>query len=597
MPPAREAPTRPRDVDVSIVVFDQDETTLAALLASLGAAHARPLRKHLYIQDNGSREAFAALRPAGGAFETVSVERSPRNLGFGAAHNANAARARSEFFLVLNPDCELEAGVLDELLDVAQSSPPDVAAWELRQLPYEHPKAYDPASLETRWVSGAATLFRRRAFDEAGGFDPRIFLYAEDVDLSWRLRARGWRLTYQPRLAVTHRTYRHAGEVKPLQVTEGVLSNLCLRARHGGPLETLRGLARAAREIAGPRSFRGRRRGIARAVLRFAGLWPHFARTRCANPPALGHRFVGWDFEAHREGAFHAMTGSRERRSRARPLVSILIRTTGRPQLLRQALASCAHQTYRDLEVIVVEDGPALSREVAQSFADRLQLVYRATGERRGRAAAGNLALATARGEWLNFLDDDDLFFADHVEVLLDAALASGCPAAYGLAWEARTRTVDAALGVYEEVSVRTRHHEPFDRLALWHHNYLPVQSVLFHRRLYERHGGFAEDMEQLEDWNLWTRYSLEDDFAMVAKTTSKYRVPDDPREEAERHARLELAYVDAVARQAHMRCPLSPRRISEMAAQFARRRRLLARIEARFPRAGRALRRVRALD
>ena len=38
-----------------------------------------------------------------------------------------------------------------------------------------------------------------------------------------------------------------------------------------------------------------------------------------------------------------------------------------------------------------------------------------------------------------------------------------------------------------------------------------------------------AVDMDQLEDWNLWTRYTLEDDFVMVDKTTSKYRVPADP--------------------------------------------------------------------
>ena len=51
---------------------------------------------------------------------------------------------------------------------------------------------------------------------------------------------------------------------------------------------------------------------------------------------------------------------------------------------------------------------------------------------------------------------------------------------------------------------------ERFDRITLWHHNFLPIQAVLFSRRLYERHGGFAEDMDQLEDWNLWTRFTLE---------------------------------------------------------------------------------------
>jgi hypothetical protein len=117
-----------------------------------------------------------------------------------------------------------------------------------------------------------------------------------------------------------------------------------------------------------------------------------------------------------------------------------------------------------------------------------------------------------------------------------------------------------------------TRHRHPFDRLTLWHHNFLPIQAVLFHRRLYERHGGFAEDMDQLEDWNLWTRYTLEDDFVMVEKTTSKYRVPAEASVAAERQALLDRAYADALERQRAMRVTFSPREISEMADAYARR-------------------------
>ena len=72
--------------------------------------------------------------------------------------------------------------------------------------------------------------------------------------------------------------------------------------------------------------------------------------------------------------------------------------------------------------MVVIEDGPERSRAVVEEFRDRVRLRYRATGKRLGRARAGNLALAEATGEWLNFLDDDDVLFADHVEVLVDTA-------------------------------------------------------------------------------------------------------------------------------------------------------------------------------
>jgi len=93
----------------------------------------------------------------------------------------------------------------------------------------------------------------------------------------------------------------------------------------------------------------------------------------------------------------------------------------------------------------------------------------------------------------------------------------------------------------------------------------------MFHRRLFEQHGGFDEDMDQLEDWNLWTRYTLENDFVLVEKTTSKYRVPADSRIAADRQALLDRAYLDALERQRALRVTLSPRDFSQMADAYVR--------------------------
>ena len=565
-----------REVDISIVTYQPDLALLTQLLDSLSEPAGGAVR-NLFIQDNGpdpqaavNLVALRELQP-GGAFARVDVKYSGANLGFGKGHNANVARGKAPWVLVLNQDCVLEPGVLGRLLDAAAAAPADVAVWELRQIPYEHPKAYDPVTLEAPWASGAAMLVRREAFDAVGGFEPRIFMYGEDVDFSWRLRAKGWRILYQPKLAVVHRTYREAGEVKPLQVLGGVLTNLCLRARYGGLIQALKGLAMLCGEILAPQSFPGRRWGLVKCG--FAFLWrsPYFFWTSVH--PAHGFRpvFSGWGYELRRDGAFVELRSERDVPRPPRPLVSILIRTVDRGAWLREALASCANQTYPNLEVVVIEDGPETSRAIVEEFAGRLAIRYRATGARGGRAKAGNLALAEARGEWLNFLDDDDLFFADHVEVLVDAVQQAKVPGAYALAWETQTEFLDRQHARYEEVFHLTRHYQRFDRLTLWHHNYLPIQAVLFHRRLYEKYGGFDEDMDQLEDWNLWTRYTLEDDFVLVGKTTSKYRVPADSHVAAERQALLDKAYLDALERQRALRVTLSPRQISEMADAYVR--------------------------
>jgi GT2 family glycosyltransferase len=566
-----------RAVDISIVTYQPDFPLLTQLLASLSEPAAGPIARNLFIQDNSPDAEVAAklaalpqLQP-GGAFARVDVKHSGTNLGFGRAHNANAARGAAPFVLVLNQDCVLEPGVLERLVQGAVTDAQEIGAWELRQIPYEHPKSYDPVTLDTPWASGAAVLLRRKAFDEIGGFEPRIFMYGEDVELSWRLRARGWRVVYRPKLAVVHRTYREAGEVKPLQVFGGVATNLALRARYGGLLRTLEGLAMVAGEILAPQSFPGRRMGLVKAGLGFLWRWPYFAWTRVAATDRFRPHFSGWGYELRRDGAFHEFASRRDSLETEKPLVSILIRTVDRCAWLREALASCANQTYENIEVVVIEDGPEKSRAIVDEFADRLAIRYRSTGDRVGRSVAGNIALAEARGEWLNFLDDDDLFFADHVEVLVDAVRRRRVAGAYALAWETQTEFLDRQHAHYVEILHVTRHQQRFDRLELWHHNYLPIQAVLFNRRLFEEHGGFDPGMDQLEDWNLWTRYTLEDDFVLVEKTTSKYRVPADSRVAAERQALLDRAYLDALERQRKLRVTLSPREFSQMADAYVR--------------------------
>ncbi len=72
-------------------------------------------------------------------------------------------------------------------------------------------RAYHQADLETGtaivdvdWVSGACFLVRRAAFEQVGGFDEAYFMYAEDVDLCWRLGRSGWTVAYVPAAEVTH---------------------------------------------------------------------------------------------------------------------------------------------------------------------------------------------------------------------------------------------------------------------------------------------------------------------------------------------------------------------------------------------------------
>lgn len=506
---------------------------------------------------------------------TVRVSGGRGNLGFGGGVNALLEHTPSHFVLLLNQDAILEPNALKRLWQVANADGPEVAAWEMRQIPYEHPKAYDPVTLDTVWVSGAAVLLRTEAMRAVKGFEPRIFMYGEDVDLSWRLRCAGWRIRYIPQCAVVHHTYSRPDEVKPLQALGGIYVNLCLRARYSGRKRVLEGLGMAVAEMMLPQSFEGRRKGIAQAIWRFVRNYSYY-RGSHHSAPGFEPCFNGWGYESRREGAFHPFQSQAEQAAQPKPLVSILIRTHHRPAFLRQALQSVAQQTWPHVEAVVVEDGSTDGEAVCAEFKDQLTVRYVRLSPAQGRSVAGNRAMTEAHGEWLCFLDDDDVFFADHVEVLLQTVQQHQVKGAYALAWRVFTRVTDKDSAAYDELHFDTYPDEPFSRTAMWHHNYMPIQAVLFHRSLFEQCGGFAEDMDQLEDWNLWTRYTMQNDFVQLRKVTSKYRVPAETDQSAQRQLKLDEAYRDAVERQKALHFEANPVIVRQMAEDYVRSNALL---------------------
>ena len=102
------------------------------------------------------------------------------------------------------------------------------------------------------------------------------------------------------------------------------------------------------------------------------------------------------------------------------PLVSVIVRTKDRPGLLKAALESIVAQTYRPNEVVLVNDGGCdIAIEAINDILVDFTLNSIRIETNRGRAAAGNLGILSARGEYIGFLDDDDEFHPDHFSTLV----------------------------------------------------------------------------------------------------------------------------------------------------------------------------------
>jgi GT2 family glycosyltransferase len=178
----------------------------------------------IVLWDNASEDgaASAARLPA-----NARLVLSGDNLGFAGGNNAAARETGAGLLALLNPDAIPEPDWLERLVGALDARPDAVMAAS-RQLDAARPDRLDgagdvfhvsgvcyrggfraPAASaamegETFSPCGAAALFRRAAFDAAGGFDERFFCYIEDVDLGFRLRLAGGACVYVPDAVVRH---------------------------------------------------------------------------------------------------------------------------------------------------------------------------------------------------------------------------------------------------------------------------------------------------------------------------------------------------------------------------------------------------------
>lgn len=125
------------------------------------------------------------------------------NTGYGKGHNRLAANVHSDFLMIENPDILIAGDYFHHMLSPFSDSA--VGLTEARQTPIEHPKKYDPVTLETPWSSGACFIIPTALYHKLGGFDAdSFFMYSEDVDLSLRIRLENKKLIYQPCAPVFH---------------------------------------------------------------------------------------------------------------------------------------------------------------------------------------------------------------------------------------------------------------------------------------------------------------------------------------------------------------------------------------------------------
>ena len=526
-------------IAIIIVTYNSASTIKRALDSALKLHYPLNLIE-IIVVDNSSTDDIEQVinhfkQETGGKFDTQFIK-NISNFGFGKGSNIGACHASVDvqFLFFLNPDCQLYEDTLDYLIPLAVSSiNQGFRLWECRQLPYEHPKYYNPVTLETTWSSAACVLIERTAFENIGGFDEKIFLYLEDVDLSWRLRMGGNRLMYVPKSRVYHNSYNEPNMIKPTMYYNSLLNGYYLRYKFGSFWEIMKYNVIFWHLIySRPNSLDSERKNLFLQYIKHFKLIPFAISFRIKNRNLLHSfrpSFFKFEFEMHRPGAF-VRYSTDTYNAGVLPKVSIVIRTIGRKGLLREALISIRNQTYPNIEVTVVEDGPATLQNMLESEFRDLNLKYFPLGQNHGRGYTGTFGMEKSTGKYIRFLDEDDLLFSHSVETAVYFILKNQekVKLVYDLAYEVPTEILSEDPLIYKEYDYKITYNDDFSQKKLFHHNFIPIQCVLFSRELFESCGGFDENLEVLEDWDLWIRYSMMTDFMKIPIVTSLYRVPAD---------------------------------------------------------------------
>jgi len=203
------------------------------------------------------------------------------------------------------------------------------------------------------------------------------------------------------------------------------------------------------------------------------------------------------------------------------PKVSVIIPAYNCERTIAATVDSVLAQTYRDFELIVVDDGSTDgTAAILRGYGSRLTYVYQPNRE---RAAARNNGIRHATGEYLAFLDADDAWLPHKLERQVEALDRN--PHA-GLVYSQAYRVDDSGRPLPGVVGRGSAARRIFSDLVLYK-AIVPTATATVRACCLEQVGSFDESLIYLEDWELWLRLSLAYDVLFIAEPLARYRVSD----------------------------------------------------------------------
>lgn len=199
------------------------------------------------------------------------------------------------------------------------------------------------------------------------------------------------------------------------------------------------------------------------------------------------------------------------------PAVSVVIPTFNRRHLVGDAVESALAQTWRDREIIVIDDGSSdgTAEYLRERFGERIRLIVQENG---GISCARNRGISEARGSWVAFLDSDDKWLPRKLETQMS-----------WIEEHPEVRFLCSRFRAYEigrEDQLRFGPDDFSDRFEdlLASRNFIPTSTVMVHGRCFAEVGAFDSSIPTFEDFDLWLRLAARYPYDCVPEILVEYR-------------------------------------------------------------------------
>ena len=428
-------------VKVSIVILTwNSERHIDACLASLEQG-LRKFSSEVIVIDNGSKDASCAVIENN--WPGVRLVRNAENRGVAAARNQGIRLAGGDYVLVLDDDTVVQAGAFDCMVRYMEGRPevglcgpkltdadgqlqlscrqfPTLTDKLARRLPAFAGRRMTETVEMAHWdhgtvravdyVIGACQMMRRRALQEVGLFDERIFYGPEDIDICLRLRQAGWQVVYHPEAVVVHNERRLTTSLRSGLILKHLWGLGYFFVKHGYLLSRRRLYARLSE------------------VMRRSG-------------PEAAHSTTQAMRQSCRDGNMDK--------------VSVVIPSYNSSAYITRAVESALNQSYENLEVIVSDDASTDDtcnrvREIDDPRVSLLEHTLKSSA-----ACARNSAIEAAAGRYIAFLDSDDYWLPDKLSAQISRMQAASESFSY-TSFMVKSKSAEVLIDVPEQVDYKT---------------------------------------------------------------------------------------------------------------------------------------------